>query len=507
MKKILILAICILPFLKENTCAQGISIASTEEKFSEKGRNIIVRANPNDNNNPLIYYCTASPVNRKWYFLYHSFKGNGNAYKFLWPTIANEVNTMTYNVHDMLILGNYCYFCGTCRKPISSYYEPGIGWAYVYDSTGFIGRISIDKLTSSSPVIFMQLQDIPETKNLTKIDATVHSGETILALVGKSAELGIHSSLVLINELSSSWYKRVYPVNNSNEILTDAIFTKNHLITVSVYDNEHFSFGLRREGIPALSVVPTGPYNLFSYSMLSKYNTYNMTGPLSSNPQATWHHANTVALLSCIPGSDTVTVAYQSLDTSAVCPYSQNQTALFQIVCDPSDNYYMKIRNAQLVSSTHNEPYTFVDMKYIPYDRTIAFLQYNLDNLQYSASVIQFASWNTLDTDIPNISSDLVTNRSMDIWQDQYFYLSGSSQSDSALITFMQNKHYVNYPHISSCYATRPLSYSRSITNGEFQFIHTAVPPKDKVEFACLDTKLTAIPVDHYNSCLMNADK
>ena len=73
MKKFFIIIILTLPLLWEDVQAQSTVTASQEETFFEDfGQKLLIRANPNDNNNPLIYYVTASNIGRKWYFLYHS---------------------------------------------------------------------------------------------------------------------------------------------------------------------------------------------------------------------------------------------------------------------------------------------------------------------------------------------------------------------------------------------------------------------------------------------------
>lgn len=498
MKKTLIVLILILPFLWEDIQSQTISTASHEETFFEdNGRKLLIRANPNDNYNPLIYYITAPATNRKWYFLYHSL--NGNAYKFLWPTFANNINTMAYYVYDMLILGNYCYFCGTKIYPTGSHYEPEIGWTDILDSVGFVGRISLDKINNPAPSVGMQLHDISGTNTLTKMDATVYSGDTLIALVGKASTPGSLSQLVLINESSSSWSDRVYPVNDPAEAVTDVIFTQNQLITVSMFENEHLSFGIRREEIIS---VHAGYSILFNYNMLVKFNTNNMTGPNSSNPNATWHPDKITALLSCIQGSDTITVAYQCIDSSAICPNSMYQTALFQIICDPSDISFMKIHNAQLVSNNlNNSHYNFVDMMYIPYDKTIALLHYNVTDPSYGASALQFAVWSTNDGTISNLLSDYQDYRSLDIFQNRHIYLAGGSQSDSTIIYNMQDKYYVNSQPSYSCYATRPLSQYRNISGGNRDFIPINIPKQNMRSFSCATHVITGTRANHITSC------
>ena len=500
MKKFFIIIILTFPLLWEDVQAQSTVTASREETFYEDfGQKLLIRANPNDNNNPLIYYVTASNIGRKWYFLYHSLNGSGNAYKFLWPTYANSLNSKALYVHDMVILGNFCYFCGTDYYPSETYFDPEMGWTYLYDSIGFVGRISLNKINNPTPSIAIQVHDVGGTKNLTKLDATVYSGDTILALVGMSSTTGMPPALVLYNKFTAGWKERVYPLDNPDEIVTDVIFTQEQLVTVSLFRNEHFSFGLRREDI---SSVQVGNPNLYNYNMLIKYNTYNMTGPNSPNPKATWHPKNITALLSCIPGSDTVTVAYQCIDSLSSCPNSMYQTALFQIICDPYDNLYRQIYNAQLVSNNLNiNNYTFVDMMYIPHDKTTALLHYNVTNSLYGASILQFASWNTLDDYIPNLLTDHQDYRSLNVFQNKYFYLTGASQSDSTIMYFRQNQQYSNSQPSYSCYATRPLSYSRSLTGGSWEFIHTVIPKVDPKDFTTNSNNIVGTQTRRITSC------
>ena len=189
-------------------------------------------------------------------------------------------------------------------------------------------------------------------------------------------------------------------------------------------------------------------------------------------------------------------------DSLSSCPNSMYQTALFQIICDPYDNLYRQIYNAQLVSNNLNiNNYTFVDMMYIPHDKTTALLHYNVTNSLYGASILQFASWNTLDDYIPNLLTDHQDYRSLNVFQNKYFYLTGASQSDSTIMYFRQNQQYSNSQPSYSCYATRPLSYSRSLTGGSWEFIHTVIPKVDPKDFTTNSNNIVGTQTRRITSC------
>ena len=102
---------------------------------------------------------------------------------------------------------------------------------------------------------------------------------------------------------------------------------------------------------------------------------------------------------------------------------------------------------------------------------------------------------------IPNLLTDHQDYRSLNVFQNKYFYLTGASQSDSTIMYFRQNQQYSNSQPSYSCYATRPLSYSRSLTGGSWEFIHTVIPKVELKDFSTNSSDIVGTQTRRITSC------
>lgn len=480
---------CILGVL----CSRAQTVSSVEEQYSaERCMNApIVCINPNDNNATVICYNDSSSY--RPCFVYHSHTGAGASRKFRWPDVANTFGSISYKVNDMMIDGDYCYYCGKKETLTGVEYTTTGQMIPTYTATGFFGWVSMSQMSSSAiTVLDLYLFDLP-IDELIRMDGVPVSGSMLLGLISGH-------TLALVKGNGSTWACHFQDVTSA-ERLEDVKMTMNHLVTLSSFANGPYSFGLRCE-TKADAFRATTTHTLVNYYDGRKYNTLPMTTASLPNVSPTKHYEHGAMRMANHPYSDILTVAYDGCYTDGGdCRHYGLFTPMYLMNFSNCSSGYVSISmdNAQLITTTLLKPaqYTLLEMCYVATGNTIALL-HGMETEEYGMwSILQSPSW-IATTKLSSLQSDYRALKSMDVGSNGWTYWAGWRMPDKALLHFRQDGSMLE----RTCYSTHPPAAKEVLSLEAEEEIVTASPSIIPV-FTLTQThyQATATTLDYYPEC------
>ena len=449
------LVIIILLCIAGTFCCKAQSLSSIEEQYiDQKSRDAVaVCINPSDNNSTIICY-NDSMYNRPT-FVYHTHTGTGVSKRFHWPLINNTFGEMSYKVNDMVIINGICYFCGKKHAIVNFEYTMEGLVIQFFQNTGFFGWFDVSQISApSSTTMDLYLFDLPVMEELKRMDGIIESGVVELGLISEH-------TLALVRGYGSSWNCHVQDVD-STERLEDVKITANHLVTLSRFLGNRYSFGLRCEPIGDAFLSPF-THVLNNYYHGIRYNTLQMTTASLPNGTPTVHYEDEVMRMVNHPGSDLITVAYNGDDFNGEdCQHLGYYTPMYLMDLSNCSLGVVDINmsDAQLLTTSLLKParYSLLEMSNVPTANTIAMLHGMRAEVYGMWSILQVSSWNS--SVVPqSVQSDLKALTSMDVGANDCAYLAGCRMPDKALCHYRQDGGMME----RSCNSIRPATVAEKM--------------------------------------------
>ncbi|MBR1834328.1 MAG: hypothetical protein IJ785_02295 [Bacteroidales bacterium] len=301
------------------TCATAQPLGNTISFNSEHGNNLLVRAfHPG---NDLVYEYNTD-LNRHALLCQHpNMLGYYLRYQF--PLMANYYGTVDYTVTDMKVVGNVCFFCGTMTEMTANPVVP-IGRTADTKSTGYIGRIALDSMVYSLIIghdneqpdmprsgglnIKLSLFKVKKTSSVVKMAVDIRGADTLIALAGQTDSSISMPCIVLVKRAAvpSNSKTHFYSIDNHTEHFTDVAIGHNSIFTVSRFDGQHTSFGLRSSN-KLNAFTPDFIYEFQNLYTVDAGAMHQLSNPVSY----TWHPDDAEIHLVAAPRSNEVTVAYE----------------------------------------------------------------------------------------------------------------------------------------------------------------------------------------------------
>lgn len=441
MKKIL--AINIFIFLAGTLSVNSQTIASREDAFKTiLGEEAIVRTvTLQSDEYPFI-------CRRKYNSNSHSFilhRRNDPANSSIVFACPQYNNGGEIKINDMVIIDRICYFCGSQSDAQNG-------------TKGIVGRIDLNQADFSSPSIKFNFLSLSSVKEFLRIDGTRSSLGDCLALVGSSNNPTTPSCAAFVLWHGTLWDYKICGLNDSDETLTDIVFTKNgeKVVSVSRIDGKPYWFCLRGEWTDTAFNMLSN--TLTDYCQRNTIKTYGLTLPSSSNPHPTWHYNDVdLRLVANLDKDEEVTVAYECFDDTRIC--DPQIVAMFKIDLSGFPlNLAMNVIGQQAVFGYFNQPNTLADIKYILSDKTIGLLHRCGVCQDEISTVLQFPSWGYVGY-LEALQVGPQEHFSLDVYNHSLVYLAGIDPSDNRLLFFQQEKTELNH----SCYFTRPMARSETL--------------------------------------------
>lgn len=414
--------------------------------------NSIISYNSHENNTPIsfIYH----KQNASSTYLYKCVEGvqqNGDCY--------------SYDVKDIEIGFIYCYFCGTFYTHTYEYVQNGL--MSVTHETGYIGRFLMSEI-SSGATMTIEFRTIPNTKSLNKLEiyGNVESNNYVdyLGLLGVTSTDQSCLAVVRDNGTSVTYGLLTTP---TTETLTDLSIMWNYLVTVSRFDGEPYTFGLRAERLTNIpNTIPLSA-NLPYFPYLTKFNTINVNTQPDERPENPTFHSDEVEMkIAGVYVADEAVVAYDCIGGAfdQDCNKDLYHTALFYIdhyQYDPIQNHPMRILNSQLVSKEQPEERSLVSLVCPDYTSTILFHSYPSGSGDYLGE-IQFPVWAPVGS-IDNLTIDYRVLQDMcyrGYSNNRTINFAGFKAGNGKIVHFMQNVD----NRETSCYSIRPKATAEEMT-------------------------------------------
>lgn len=359
------------------------------------------------NTNKNVFVCTQH---------FFSLMQNWNQ-KYVIPSFSSPTGPIVYTVNDMKVIGDKCFICGKKSVPVAIHNEIGGGQTYICEDYGYIAKLYLDSIHAFFHSNIRCLHAIIDgTSDLTKMDITLIDNDTLIGIIGRTNENPDYSCLVSITGTTSSWNYSVAMIENASEVLTDIAINENKLSTVSRFNSDNYSFGIRN----------TSNYELFychqhsSYSILNKFNTAGMAEATTSN-FSTWHRDNATIRLMFMPGTNDLTVAHEchyyyspSHYNSSIALYYINNTA--SPAMQQSAFFYIFVPYEDGVDM-------FQDMLCIPDNNGMVFLTKHPGYAMKSS--VYRAFWNNYSGGT-RLTSNTVTATSMYVDNNNYIRMAGA---------------------------------------------------------------------------------
>lgn len=446
---------------------------SMEHLYSTlSGKNAILCSDPYNEGSII---CYNDQVNYMPYtFIYHDQLGTST---FCYHSSSGIPNTNTpdgFNVKDIEIVGNYCYFCGTYYIYYFEYLIGG-GLMLVTTETGYIGRFLLSDIVSGVSPMPIQFCLIPGTKVFSKLKGFVNKTNNYICLIGMGS--AGNSCLATVRENGTGIAYGVHHIADASETLTDLTLTDKYLVTVSRFDGKPYNYGLRgeRRNNIVSALASSTPLPMFDY--LNTCNTSNVNTIDNPRPENPTFHTNEVEMkISNVKGEDHVVVGYDcvSVGLDVDCYTDKYHTDLFYIEHDmynPGQNNGMIIVNAQMVTKSQQKDNTLTGLA-CPDPSTPTILLHNYSaNTNEGSGEIQFPSWIAFGQ-MENLTIDYREVQDMyldNVYQKAVF--TGVLQNTSNIIHFQQDY----YNSGGSCYSTTPKAFSEQMTLPENEVEPTEV--------------------------------
>lgn len=482
MNKNLLLSILFLIAVFGETGAQ--TVTSREDEFTVlKNANAIVRTLDVDNN-PIVY---CKDNTNQHHIIYHNqnYSAPYSSPSFVWPAFISGTD---YTINDMVVLGDRCYCCG-------SYTCPDVRGV---TTVGLIVRIDLSNIANTmGATVEFKFCTINKVKEFTRMDATKDNSIDDIALLGELKDPSNPSGVAFVTWNGVNWKYKVHGLNETDETLTDIVFTANgnKVITVSRLDNKLYDFCMRGELRD--TAFNMNRDTLINFEMRNNFNTVNMTLQSSPNPSPTQHRNDVdMRLVADMSEDEVVTVAYECYDDTKVCE-PQQQVAMFRVDLYSFPVYPMTLTGWQMVFGYFGQPNTLVDIKYLHGDNTIGLLRSCGKCSEEMTTLLQFPTWSGYG-DIEALQIAPQVYASMDIYDGEHVHLVGVEPNDGHLIHFRQLKPSLDH----SCYLSRPMSRSEEL-NLPWSLVYKLhkVPIVVKGDYSIAGQTVNAAPNNYNINC------
>ena len=344
----------------------------------------------------------------------------------------------------MVIVGKRCFICGKLKMPTNPDEVPPlppIDVVYTND-IGYIGMITLDSISTFPYAnIKIKFSLIEKTRDIIKMAIESTLSDTLIGMIGISDNIQTTSCIVAMKGGGNTWTNKVYALPEWTETLTDIVFTDKSLVTSSRFDGEPWTFGVRYINTEDLFY-----YDLINeYCYRTKFDTENLTAtpPYHGvSEKFTWHTNDATIRMVAIPYSNDVTIAYESRYFINQSPTNWSEfLSLFYI--DGSLPYNITMSDARLTSEIQdiiNQRETFLDMKYIKSNQSIAILQNVMVSNFTPKAIILLFSWNT-NAYLIHYSNDYYRWTSMDVIGNN-LWIGGWETNNNGITQHYLNQQY-----------------------------------------------------------------
>ena len=443
--------------------AQPVQASEVDYYPNEIGDNVLVSAEVGYGT--LMYYTDAAD---RSYFLYRPNNDPTNTYKFLWPN-HSSINNTKYIIHDMEVIKDACYLCGS---------KLTLNLLGGFDTIGLVGRVDIHDIDDSPRRIEFCLCPIPSTKVFTQLDG-YNNNLINLSLVGQCYLSNLRPSCAAFVEWNSNLLKyNVVRLNTMDETLTDIAFSKDgkKVVSVSRVNNMPYWFVLRCDNFSNLFIFPPIPFSApYYFGFRNVFNTSGLTLGSSFNPNPTWHENDVVARIVGHDALQYFTVAYECVDATNICG-SQRMVAMFKVdVSTTPVSHYMSITDQQAVHGYLNERASFVGMRYWFTTQDKFALLYRSENSKKNFSVFSFPLWGTYGY-MPILLSDQEIFQSATMLGTSLL-MGGKRVSNGDITYSFQDTEHLDV----SCHSTRPNAFTEELIGSAlFNFSKNTVVVHDR---------------------------
>lgn len=327
-----------------------------------------------------------------------------NYLRYQLPLLVNHYGSVDYTVTDMKVVGNVCFFCGTMSELTDNPVSPS-GQSADLKYTGYIGRIALDSAARHFFVIFpnppipepqnvslnikVKFFKVKKTKSLEKMAVDIRGTDTLIALTGQTDSLITMPCITLIKNLAapSEYETHFYWIDDSTEHFTDVAIGHKNIFTVSRFDGQHTSFGLRA----------SNKLNAFTTDFIDEFkNLYTFDvgtmHPISSTYSYTWHPDDAEIHLVAAPMNNDVTVAREARKFNNPNDSSNytEMVSLFHLSCSSTGSFSM-VNAKTFPCHSATEPF-LIEAQSVGYTDTIALLT-SINDAQYIQSELMLFRW------------------------------------------------------------------------------------------------------------------
>lgn len=312
------------------------------------GTNVVLREN--NAGTPIMAYRKTTPPSGLHFVYGDWYTGAAESFSIL-DYVTPDQTSYSYQISDMRVVGNMCYFCGKCIMQQTIVGPESDMITSIIDSTGILGRFPLSPSGFQGQAKY-NLIVLDGTKSLKRMAAYCNSdGDTLIAMTGVADVAGLPSCITVARILNTSatwkynvWYK------GDSEIFTDITSSYKSIVIASrrTYVSEENLFHLRyADRFDLLQDNYSSFDTRFQFSPGTLFPTTN--GFSFVRP------ANADVHICSLPWKNYVYVAY--------CGTSNNTigypTALCQVGI-PS----MEMSDMQVVKNCYYDPHSLIDICY-----------------------------------------------------------------------------------------------------------------------------------------------
>lgn len=235
--------------------------------------------------------------NNKHTVVYNMAYANPNKHQFIVQDMdlgtkkefgLTNIQNYDYNILDIELKNGICYFCGTYEHILNNIvYHPGIGWGNEHEDKGFIGYFNINDVLSGAGAYY--IIEIDETEEISHL-AIVDNNFVYAVGYPQGSPLDINNMrcttcFVALDKDQSNSNRWSYDIltPRDGEILMDIATNPDGVFTVSRFQNDNYSFGVRY--VKPISIQD--PSYRQQINRLYKFDTEGM-GTLEFQEKITW---------------------------------------------------------------------------------------------------------------------------------------------------------------------------------------------------------------------------
>ena len=313
------------------------------------GTSVVLREN--NSGTPIMAYRKTTPPSGLHFVYGDWYTGAAESFSIL-DYVTPDQTSYSYQISDMRVVGNMCYFCGKCIMQQTIVGPESDMITSIIDSTGILGRFPLSPSGFQGQAKY-NLIVLDGTKSLKRMAAYCNSdGDTLIAMTGVADVAGLPSCITVARILNTSttwkynvWYK------GDSEIFTDITSSYKSIVIASrrTYVSEEKYFHLRHS---------------YRFDLLQdNYSSFDTRYPFSpgtlfptTNGFSFVRPSNADVHICSLPWKNYVYVAYCGTSNLLIGGYP---TALCQVGI-PS----MEMSDMQVVKKCYSDPHSLIDICY-----------------------------------------------------------------------------------------------------------------------------------------------